>query len=210
MAKLDQFTAPQSALLLIDLQYFDVDPAVGALSHCSPAEQAAYLSEVWERALPASVSALEYARAAGLEVIHVRIQSLTQDGRDRSSAHKQLGIHVAPGSKHAEFLPGLEPLEDEIVLNKTSSDAFHSTALDRLLRNLGVAQVFLVGVLTDECVASTARSASDLGFSPRIIAEGCATVDPRVHASTLARLNGRYAQVVSLADFQGSFAAAPR
>ena len=194
--------AAEAALILVDLQYFDVDPEVGLLASRSPAEQRAYLDQVWGETLPAALRALDHARRESLEVIHVRIQSLTRDGRDRSPAHKRLGLHVAPGSKAAEFLPGLEPKEGEIVLNKTTSDAFHSTLLHHILRNIGVRQLFLVGVLTNECVASTARSASDLGFEATIIAEGCAALSVEEHESTLATLDGRYARVRSLATFE--------
>ena len=194
--------AAETALILVDLQYFDVDPEVGLLATRSPTEQASYLDQIWSETLPAAVSALHHARRQGLEVIHVRIQSLTRDGRDRSPAHKRLGLHVAPGSKGADFLPGLEPAEEEVVLNKTPSDAFHSTLLHHLLRNIGVRQLFLVGVLTNECVASTARSASELGFETMIIAEGCAALNQEEHQSALSTLDGRYARVLSLSEFK--------
>src|SRR3954462_5133957 len=37
-------------------------------------------------------------RGAGLEVIHVRIASMTADGRDRGPSHKKLGHAAAPSS----------------------------------------------------------------------------------------------------------------
>ena len=123
------------ALVLVDLQEFDVDPTVGSLASQGPEAQAEYLDTIKSRVLPSALEALRCAREAKIEVVHVRIQSLTHDGRERSPAHKRLGIHVAPGSVHSRFLKGLEPLDDELIFNKTTSDAFHSTSLAYVLRN---------------------------------------------------------------------------
>lgn len=191
------------ALILIDLQELDTDPSVGALATKNETEKQAYLDEIWGRVVPCGVKALQLARRAGVEIIHVRIQSLTHDGRDRSPAHKRLGLHVAPGSVHGRFLRGLEPQDDEIILDKTTSDAFHSTNLAYLLRNLEVQQLFVMGVLTHECVASTVRSGSDLGYEVFVIADGCAASTPGEHISALETLDGRYAQVIQLEDFRG-------
>jgi nicotinamidase-related amidase len=72
-------------------------------------------------------------RSYGLEVIHTRIQSLTQDGRDRSPGHKRLGLQAAPGSKESEYLPQVAPVGDEIVMNKTASGVFVSTNMEYVL-----------------------------------------------------------------------------
>ena len=85
-------------------------------------------------------------RARGLEVIHTRIQSLTQDGRDRSPGHKRLNLHAAPGSKEAEFLEEIAPQENEIVINKTASGVFNSTNIAYILLSLAVLGIILFGV----------------------------------------------------------------
>lgn len=188
------------ALVLIDLQGLDVDPEVGALASQPPDVQDAYLEEIWGRVIPNAARALSVARSAGIEVIHVRIQSATQDGRDRSPAHKRLGLHVAPGSAHAQFLEGVEPQGDELIINKTTSDAFHSTTLAYILRNIGITELYMLGVFTNECVASTARSACDLGFTVSVLPEACAAVSQAEHESALATLDGRYAELITLSE----------
>jgi len=81
---------------------------------------------------------LKTFRANKMEIIHTRIQSLTRDGRDRSTGHKRLGILAPPGSKEAEFLPEVAPKDDEIVINKTASGVFSSTNLNYVLDNLDI------------------------------------------------------------------------
>jgi nicotinamidase-related amidase len=130
-------------------------------------------------------------------VIHTRIQSLTQDGRDRSPGHKRLGLHAAPGSKEAEFLPMVAPVGDEIVINKTASGVFNSTNLEYILRNLEITGLFTVGVYSNECVSTAIRDACDLGFFVTLIQDGCATVTPTLQSATIQTMKDRYARVMT-------------
>ena len=189
------------ALIIIDLQEFDIDPNCGALATQKPEVISHYLHSIHHRVLPNVKLLLAKARERQVEVIHVRIQSLTQDGRDRSQGHKRLGIHIPPHSSGAAFIKGVEPHADEIVLNKTSSDAFHTTALAQILRNLGKKQLIFCGVFTHECVASTARSACDLSFEVRVIGDACGSITDREHHHALEQLHDRYAQVIDTQNF---------
>ena len=72
----------------------------------------------------------------------------------------------------------IAPGEDEIVLPKSSSSVFVSTHIDYILRNLGVRQVVLVGLLTDQCVESAIRDACDLGYLVTQVTDACLTYTP--------------------------------
>jgi len=191
-----------SALLCIDLQYLDAAEGHGVFSdaHASgvPEEfQRYYFRTLKQRVLP-NVERLQDAfRAAGVEVIHTRIQSLTQDGRDRSKGHKRLQLLAAPGSKEAEFLPEVAPEGDEIVINKTASGVFSSTNLNYVLNNMGIAALYVVGVYTNECVETTVRAACDLGYMVTMVEDGCTTVTRELHEASLANLRDRYARVIT-------------
>ena len=92
------------------------------------------------------------------------IQSLTTDGRDRGLDYKISGFHVPPGSIDAKVLPSIAPLDDEIVIPKTSSSVFNSTNIHYILGNLGVKQLILCGCVTDQCVEHAVRDACDLNY----------------------------------------------
>jgi nicotinamidase-related amidase len=190
------------ALLVIDLHYLDAARGYGVFADAErsgvPADaQDYYFDRLATTTLP-NVRRLQDAfRTAGLEVIHTRIMSLTQDGRDRSPGHKRLGLHAAPGSKEAEFLPQVAPVGDEIVINKTASGVFVSTNMEFVLRNMGISSLFMCGVYTNECVETTARDASDLGFFTTLIDDACATVTPALHQSSITTLRDRYARILS-------------
>ncbi|QKT03768.1 cysteine hydrolase [Ectothiorhodospiraceae bacterium 2226] len=194
-----------TALMVIDVQYLDAAPGHGVFANLEendvPREaQEYYFSRLHDMVLP-NIRLLQDAfRSRGLEVIHTRIQSLTQDGRERSPGHKRLGVHAAPGSKEAQFLEQVAPQGDEIVINKTASGVFTSTNMEYVLRNLEITGLFVTGVYTNECVSTTVRDACDLGFYVTLIDDACATVTPDLHEATIRTLRDRYARVQSTED----------
>lgn len=190
------------ALLCIDLQYLDAARGHGVFADDAisgvPKESQDYYFDMLERTALPNVKKLQVTfRKHKLEVIHIRIQSLTQDGRDRSFAHKRLDLHAAPGSKEAEILEEVAPVGDEMIINKTSSGVFTSTNLYYVLKNMEIDTVFITGVYTDECVSTTARDASDYGFLVTLISDGCATVTRERHEFTLATLKDRYTRILT-------------
>jgi nicotinamidase-related amidase len=192
----------RAALLVIDVQYLDAARGEGVFKDAAqsgvPLEsQEYYFNQLEQTVLPNIRRAQDAFRARGLEVIHTRIMSLTKDGRDRSPGHKRLGLHAAPGSREAQFLEQVAPADDEIVVNKTASGVFTSTNLEFVLRNLQVTAIFVCGVYTNECVSTTVRDASDLGFFTTLIEDACTTVTPQLQENTINVLRDRYARIRS-------------
>lgn len=201
---LDSITAQNAALLLIDLQYLGAAPGIGVFAEsssasASPEAQSYYFDSLKKTVLPNCRRLLEAFRRHELEVIHIRIQSLTPDGRDRSPGHKRLGLHAAPGSREAEFLEEVAPIEGEIVINKTASGIFSATNLEYVLRNLGIRALFVAGVYTNECVSTAIRDGSDRGFHMTIVQDACTTVTPALQTATIRTLRDRYARVMRTA-----------
>ncbi|MBA2411038.1 MAG: cysteine hydrolase [Gammaproteobacteria bacterium] len=192
----------RTALLVIDLQYLDAAPGYGVFADgqppsLTPQAQEYYFSRLRRLVLPNVQHLQNTFRSHGLEVIHTRIQSLTRDGRDRGFGHKRLGLHAAPGSKEAEFIPEVAPQGDEIVINKTASGVFNSTNLEYVLRNLNIASLFVAGVYTNECVSTAIRDACDLGFYTTLVEDCCATVTSELQQATITTMKDRFARVLS-------------
>lgn len=198
---LEKIKPANVALLCVDLQYLDAARGYGVFSDEKSAglckeDLDYYFSTLTKQVLPNVARLQNSFRSMGLEVIHTRIQSLTIDGRDRSSAHKRLGLHAAPGSKEAEFLPEVVPLPNEIIFNKTCSGVFSSTNIEYVLRNLGIEALYITGVYTNECVSTTARNASDLGYHTTLVQDACTTVTPNLQAATIRVLRDRYCRIM--------------
>lgn len=189
-----------TALLTIDVQFLDADWDSGM---CWQARQAGFETDlVYYRdrlaiILPNIRRLQADCRAKGLDVIHVKIQSLKPDGRDRGPMHRGLGMHAAPGSREAEFLPEVGPDAGEIVLTKTTSSAFNGTTLDRLLRALGIRNLIVCGVFTTNCVESTVRDGADLGYSCIVVEDACGALLEDMHLASIRAMRNVYALIWS-------------
>jgi len=141
---------------------------------------------------------LAAARSAGSPVVHV-----LHEGRPGG-----LFDPAAGGMPIAAVAPG----DGEIVVRKTLPNAFAATDLDRVLADIGVKALTIVGFMTHMCVSSTARSALDHGCDVTVVGDACATRDlpgpggsapieaDVVHRVALAELADRFATVASSAQ----------
>jgi len=89
------------------------------------------------------------------------------------------GLAFAPD--WAELVPELGPERSDLLVTKHSPGAFLTTNLDALLRERGVAQIFLTGISTGVGVESTARSAFDLGYNVVFVTDAMVDRDAEVH-----------------------------
>jgi nicotinamidase-related amidase len=191
----------QTALVVVDMQYGDAHRDYGLLQSKRDAGQVevveAYAGRLDEVVVP-NIQRLQAAfRAQGGEVIFVRIESLTQDGRERSAEHRAKDIHFPPGSKEGAILDEIRPCGDELVLSKTCGSAFRGTSIEYFLRNMQRSQVVVVGVVTGSCVQATACDALERGFTCLVVEDATATWNPEMQASALEVMRGRGAEIVS-------------
>jgi nicotinamidase-related amidase len=92
-------------------------------------------------------------------------------------------------TKDAEFLPEVAPLPDEIVIRKVTSSPFNSTNIDRVLRNLGIKDLIVVGVVTNGCVESTVRSAAEHDYGVYLVEDGTAAVGRQLHDGSILHMS---------------------
>ena len=200
-----------SALLFIDVQNFSAHPDGAEFADYSKdAFQEKYgwfFDQLNSRVIPNMQTIQRAARAAGVEVIYTTIESLTLDGRDRSLDYKITGFNVPKGSWDGKVIDQIAPQGDEIVLPKSSSSVFVSTHIDYILRNLGVKQLVLSGLLTDQCVESAIRDACDLGYLVTQVTDACLTYTDQRHQNSLSAIKGYCRQVTTaelVAELEGA------
>jgi ureidoacrylate peracid hydrolase len=184
----------QSALLFIDVQNFAAKRDGAEFKEMSKDDFEKkcgwYFQQLEASVIPNMQRLQEAARAAKVEVMYTTIESLTADGRDRSLDYKITGFHVPKGSWDGKVIEELAPQGDEIWLPKTSSSVFVSTHIDYILRNLGVKQLILSGIVTDQCVESAIRDACDLGYLVTQVTDACATYTQERHDFSLRAIKG--------------------
>lgn len=199
-----EFRLGDTALLVIDIQYGDAHADYGMLRRMRESGNAEvvayYLDRLENLVIPNTRRLQDACRAAGIEVIHTKIESLTQDGRDRSLEHKRLNIHHPPGSIEARFREEVAPQGDEIVLTKTCGGVFNGTHIEYVLRNLGIRELIVAGVVTSGCVEVAVRDAADRGFSVTLAEDACASWSPEMEAAAIRAMSEIYAKVLTTAE----------
>ena len=192
-----------SALLFIDVQNFAVRREGGEFKDVPDAELATRYGYYFDRLKAVTIPNMQRLqrafRAAGIEVLYTTIESLTKDGRDRSLDYKITGFLVPKGSWDGKVIDEIAPDDDEIVLPKSSSSVFVSTHIDYILRNLGVRQLVISGLITDQCVESAVRDACDLGYLVTLVPDACATMSEDRHEGSLRAIKGYCRQVTTAA-----------
>lgn len=163
-----------TALLLIDAQVNMFDPAAPVASADS--------------LLARLVSLLQRGRTAGVPIILVRNSGQPGDPDER-------GI---PGW---ELHPALSPFESDMVLDKTTTDAFASTSLEEDLRVRGISHLIIAGLQSEFCIRETTLGALARHFAVTLVSDGHSTYDGKSCTAfeQSAAINAEFAGRVTLA-----------
>jgi nicotinamidase-related amidase len=174
------------ALLVIDMQNAFCDPA-GSMVRLGRS------LEGLDEAIRQTAAAIQLARFQQVPVIYTR-QAFSPGYRDAGVNLRRLsaGLNemggLLRGSWDVEVIPALQPQADDLVIDKTRFDAFLDTPLLGILRDLGVGDVVVTGILTNICVESTVRGAVMRDFHATILADCCAGLTQHLHDISLEAL----------------------
>jgi nicotinamidase-related amidase len=190
----------ETALLCIDVQNYGFTPKPTAAEN---ARWAPFERRMRDVVIP-NLRALQDAfRAGGMDVIHARIACLLEDGRDRSLSQKMPGwnnLLMPKNSVESQIIPEVSPVPGEIVVTKTTDSALTGTNLRLVLGNMGIRNVIVTGIYTDQCVSSTVRSLADESFNVVVVDDCCAAGTDDLHCNELEIINMIYCHVLSSAE----------
>jgi nicotinamidase-related amidase len=148
---------------------------------------------------------IDRCRAGGVPVLQIFHQELTHDASDPFTAESGFvrtlaGLSIAP-----------EAVFHKHVHSALFAKASDGTTLEAWLRKRGIEEVLVTGIRTEQCCETTARHASDSGFSVRYVSDATltfpmtsksgrsfSTADLRERTELV--LDGRFAQIVRAAD----------
>jgi nicotinamidase-related amidase len=112
-----------------------------------------------------------------------RVDRLVRAARDQGDLvvwvlHTEPGTGTVfdPAGDHVRLIEGLEPLDGEPILTKTSHNAFTTTNLQQILTQHGVTKLVISGIRTEQCCETTTRVASDFGYDVVFVTEATATM----------------------------------
>jgi len=192
----------ETALLCIDVQNYGLAPKSTAAER---ARWAPFYARMHDIVIPNLRTLQEAFRNRGIDVIHARIACLLGDGRDRSLSQKLPGwnnLLMPKSSEESQIIPQLAARSGEIVVTKTTDSALTGTNLRLVLNNMGIRNVIVTGIYTDQCVSSTVRSLADESFNVVVVEDCCAAGTDELHHRELEIINMIYCHVLSSAELR--------
>lgn len=194
----------RTALLVVDLQRVFVtrpapeNPTAEQLLHLERWKP--FYDAIEQVVVPNNRRILKAFREKRMDVLFAKIQCHKKDGRDRSLDQKATGFNellLPIGSADAEIIPEVAPIDDEIVVTKTTDSAVTGSSLRLILHNMGIDTVVVTGVYTDQCVSGTVRSLADESFKVWLIEDACMAGTKEIQRHELEVLNNIYCHVIN-------------
>lgn len=197
----------KTALIIVDMQYLDAHPDYGLgvyLKKRYPDIHSYYVNRLAQVVIPSHKKLLQFFRRNGLRIVYLRIGPLLRDRSDLTPLRKQREVGGAPdrpsylspvGTFEHQILEEISPQEGELVIDKNSSGAFNSTAIDQILRNMQVDCLVIIGVVTWACVLVTALDAADKGYKCVVVEDAVAGLDEEMHNAALRIFYAAYGRV---------------
>lgn len=147
--------------------------------------------------LPNVQKFLIFFRKHQLRIIYITVGSQLSDYSDllphRIPFAKATNNHR--GTREHEILDEIKPAPYDLVVNKTTTGAFNSSAIDSVLRATGTEYCLFAGVSTHMCVEGTARDAADRGYKCVVIEDACAANKEEYHNAALVTFQRGYGRV---------------
>ena len=171
-----------SALLVVDMQQFFLDPA-------SPTFACGGLA-----VLPTARRMLQAFRRAGRPVIYTQ-HVHHPDELDIGIMGWWWQGRCLEGSPESRIHPELAPLPGEKVVQKHRYSGFYNTDLETVLRCLKIEDLVVVGTMTNMCVESTVRDAYYRDYRVHLLADGTGTINEEMHLASLLNLAFGFAWV---------------
>lgn len=179
-------------LLVIDMQDEFVKP------HWSPD----WVPEA-TRMLPQLKNLIAHCRKKNIPVIYT-VYSNTHNFLDRPKTGKfmpgrysELDIDFSMFYQDGRVWHELAPVEDEIVIKKSSYGAFYDTPLETILKNMDKDTVIISGTLTNYCCSTTARQAYERSFKVIFGSDVTAADDPDLQEPELKIMRKGFAKVMT-------------
>lgn len=179
-----QLNTEKSALLVIDMQKFFLDPA-------SPTFTCGGLA-----ILPRLMRLIQAFRTAKRPVIytcHVHHPTCIDAG---IMGWWWEGMCIE-GSAESTIHSDIPPLPTEKIVFKHRYSAFYNTDLEIILRNLKVEDLVISGIMTNLCCESTARDAYYRDYRVFFLADGTGTVTEEMHLASLLNLAFGFAYITT-------------
>jgi len=136
---------------------------------------------------------LEEARQMGMRVIWLCDEHPRPDDKEFDKRVP----HCRAGTWNASIIDAMDVAPGELRIAKRRYSGFFGTDLDLRLREWGVQQVIVTGVVTNICVRSTVHDAYFLGYDVFVPEDCVSATSDREQASSLYDIDTHFGDVVT-------------
>ena len=192
-----------TALVIVDVQYASGSRHHGLgklLAAAGTLADAEYrFARIDRFVVPNSKRLAEHFRRLGARVIYVTYGCELPDFGDAPIQLREwlVATNNTVGQREHEIVDELKPLPGDLVLNKNTMGAFGSTGIDAHLKSMGVRNIVVTGVSTNNCVGMTAQEASDRQYGVVVVAYATGTCSDEMQESTLKTFRRLWGRVAS-------------
>lgn len=179
-----QLNAERSALLVVDMQRFFLDPDSPTYTCGGPA------------VLPSVKRLIHSFRNASRPVIYTK-HVHHPDFIDAGIMRWWWEGACIEGSPESEIPDEIAPLANEKVVLKHRYSAFYNTDLETILRCLNIEDLVIIGIMTNMCCESTARDAYFRDYRVFFPADATGTINEEMHVASLLNLAFGFAHIAT-------------
>lgn len=133
--------------------------------------------------VPTQREILDHARSIGITVLYIADHHMPDD-----EEFKIWPKHSVAGTRGADIVDKLVPEKGEKIIPKRRYSGFFGTDLDLTLREAGIENIILMGVLTDICVMYTSADASARGYNVYVVTDGTRSTVEENHKFALQHM----------------------
>ncbi|XP_023765417.1 nicotinamidase 2 [Lactuca sativa] len=163
-----------------------------------------HFSSIAKPIIPSITTTINTCRRASIPVI------FTRHCHKSPADHAMLGEWwgndlIIDGTPDSELMPEIGRREEELVVEKNTYSGFRGTQLEERLKDMGVEEVIVTGVMTNLCCETTAREAFVRGFRVFFSTDATATSSEELHQATLMNMAYGFAYLVDCKTLQTAF-----
>ena len=144
---------------------------------------------------------LEVARSRDIPIIYTTSPYRPQSGDQPFKSAADLSESYRTWDERAcQLDERVAPSPEDLVIEKENASAFFGTHLAAYLIEHGIDTLLITGCSTSACIRSTATDAKSFRFRPVIISDCVGDRSAVAHVFTLADIQARFSDVVSLEE----------
>jgi len=138
---------------------------------------------------------IDVFRAKALPVVLVNVA-----GRAPGRTEQSLRSNLSLSEGWADLLPELGQQPSDIAVTKRSWGAFATTDLERQLKERGITQVVVTGIVTSGGVEATARQAYEQGFNVTLATDAMTDMRDEAHQYSITNVFPRVGETGTTQD----------